>query len=115
MDKLSFSIEPDIFNNIVLKKQKAYVARIKPSEIHDYFYYNLEKQLDVKYFNCIEFKTTTAAGAEKSAQFKIGYAEMDFLIPNELLDKGVKDLTTVYDSDHLPPVEIVFEIKERLD
>ncbi len=115
MDKLSFTIDSVIFDNIVKGKQKAFVASIKPSEIQDYFCYTLEKKIDVKYFNCIEFKTTTADGAEKSAQFKIGYAEMDFLIPNELLDKANEDLTTLYDSDHMPPAEIVFEITGKLD
>ncbi len=115
MDKLSFTIDSTIFNNIVKGKQKAFVASIKPSEIQNYFYYTLDKKIDVKYFNRIEFKTTTAEGTEECAQFKIGFAEMNFLIPNELLDKAVGDLTVFYDSDHMPPAEIVFEIKERLD
>ncbi len=115
MDKLSFTIDSLIFDNIVKGKHKAFVASIKPSEIQDYFCYTLEKKIDVKYFNCIEFKTTTADGVEKSARFKIGYAEMDFLIPKELLYKATADLTSLYDSDHMPPAEIVFEIKEQLD
>ena len=101
MDKLSFTIDSVIFDNIVNRKQKAFVASIKPSEIQDYFCYTLEKKIDVKYFKCIEFK--------------IGYAEMDFLIPKELLYNATADLTSLYDSDHMPPAEIVFEIKEQLD
>lgn len=115
MEKLSFTIDPAMFDSIVSEKQKAFVASIKSSEIQDYFYFTLEKEIDVKYFNCIEFKTITTSGKEKSAKFKIGFAEIDFLIPSELLNSGVKDLTTVYDSDNLPPVEIVFQIKERID
>lgn len=115
MEKLSFTIEPAMFDSIVSEKQKAFVANIKPSEIQNYFYFTLDKEIDVKYFNRIEFKTISANGKEKCAQFKIGFAEIDFLIPNELLNNGVKDLTTIYDSEHLPPVEIIFQIKERLD
>ena len=115
VEKLSFTIDSTIFNNIVKGKQKAFVASIKPSEIQNYFYYTLDKKIDVKYFNRIEFKTTTAEGTEESALFKIGFAEMNFLIPNELLDKAVGDLTVFYDSDHMPPAEIVFEIKEKIE
>lgn len=133
MDKLEFTVDPDIFENIESGRQKAFVTRIKPSEIHEFFYLTSENKIDVKYFNTIEFKTISehisdlgdgSVGAEgfdldgrliKTCRYKIGYAEIDFLIPNELIEKEVPDLTSCYDCDHMPPVEIMFQLKERLN
>lgn len=110
MDKLIFNVDRSIFENISSGAQKAFVAQVKPSELNKYFILNEEKKIDVRYFNEIEFTHENS-----HCSFKIGYAEIDFLIPNQLLDSGIEDLTEYYNYENMPPVEIMFQLKERLN
>ena len=109
MEKLEFKVEPEIYENISAGVHKAFVSNVKPSELHKYFILTEENKIDVRYFNEIIFTQ-----GDNRCSFKIGYAEIDFLIPNELLDSGIEDLTDYYNYDKMPPVEIVFQLKERL-
>ncbi len=109
MDKLVFYIDNSIFENISSGIQKAFVSQVKPSELNKYFLLTEEKKIDVRYFNEIEF-----INGDRRCSFKIGYAEIDFLIPNQLLDSGIEDLTEYYNYENMPSIEIVFQLKERL-
>jgi len=114
MEKLTFTIEPALFDKIVAGKQKKFRTSIKPSDIQEYFYLTDSKSIDVKDFNVVEFKTTLHDNTEKSCLFKTGNEEIDFLIPNELLDKNTLDINSFYDSDNMPPAEIEFELRNQL-
>lgn len=109
MDKLTFIVEKDIFENITTGAQKAFVSQVEPIDLNKYFLLTEEKKIDVRYFNEIEF-----INGERRCSFKIGYAEIDFLIPNQLLDSGIEDLTEYYNYENMPSIEIVFQLKERL-
>ena len=109
MDKLVFNVDKSIFENISSGMQKAFVSQVKPSELHKYFILTEEKKIDIRYFNEIEFSHDN-----RLCSFKIGYAEIDFLIPNELIDSGIEDLTEYYNYEHMPSVEIIFQLKERI-
>lgn len=107
--KLEFNVEKEIFNNIFSGVQKAFVSQVKPAELNKYFLLTEDKKIDVRYFNEIEFVNDA-----RRCSFKIGYAEIDFLIPNELIDSGIEDLTECYNYENMPPIEIAFQLKERL-
>ncbi len=114
MEKLTFSIEPALFDKIVAGKQKKFRTSIKPSDIQEYFYLTDSGSIDIKDFNNVEFRTTLHDGTEKSCLFKTGNEEIDFLIPNDLLDKDTLDINSFYDSENMPPAEIEFELRNQL-
>ncbi|MEN6618026.1 MAG: hypothetical protein ABFC28_00770 [Rikenellaceae bacterium] len=114
MEILTFTIAPALFDQIVTGKCKTFRTSIKPSEIQEYFYLTASKSIDIKDFNIVEFKTLADDGTERTCQFKTGNEEIDFLIPNDLLDVKSIDLNTFYDSEHMPAAEIEFELRELL-
>ena len=109
MEKLVFDIEESVFDTISSGIQKAFVAQAKPADLNKYFLLTEDKKIDIKHFNEIEFIHNS-----RSCSFSIGYAEIDFLIPNKLIDLGIEDLTDYYNYENMPSVEIIFQLKERI-